>query len=75
MDKIISKVAKELDLKEDIVEKAVRAQFDFIADTMREGKESVHLHFLGKFCIKPGTLERLRLLNERREEYNRRRTI
>ena len=61
MDSIIIKVAGKLELKEEVVERVVRSQFDFIANTIREGKgESVHLHYLFKIGVKPTVLERLR---------------
>lgn len=72
LDNIIAKIVAETGQPEEVVERAVRSQFDFIAQTMREAENSVHLHYLGKFCIKPGTPERLRILNEKRERYRRR---
>lgn len=64
MANIISDISKELtvkyDLSEEIIERIIRSQFEFIKDTMEEGEfKSVHLHYLGKFAIKPKRLETL----------------
>ena len=60
MDNIIQQLAVKYDLSEDIVNKIVRSQFEFVKDTMEEGEfESVHLHYFGKFAIKPKRLESL----------------
>lgn len=60
MEKIIQKIAREQNLDEDVIEKAVRAQFKFVVEAMQQGEyDSVHLHFLGKFAVKPGTLKRI----------------
>lgn len=60
MDNIIKKIAGKLNIDEDIVEKAIRSQFRFSAETIQEGEfQSVHLHFFGKFAVKPGALKRL----------------
>lgn len=68
MDSIITKIAAQLGEKEEVVEKIVRSQFDFVVNTMREGQgQSVHLHHLGKFAVKPGAIERLEKLHEFKE--------
>lgn len=64
MANIIGDISKELtikyDLSEELIEKVIRSQFEFIKDTMEEGEfKSVHLHYLGKFCVKPKRLETL----------------
>lgn len=59
MDKIIAKIAGENNLDYDLVEKVIKSQFKFVADTMSEGNfESVMLHHLGKFAVKPKRLEK-----------------
>lgn len=58
---IIKFLAKKFNLTEDIIENIVRTQFRFVKDTMEQGElESVHLHHLGKFCVKPGRIDILR---------------
>lgn len=60
MNNIIKKIAGRLGVDEEIVEKAVRTQFKFVADTIQEGEfQSVHLHYWGKFAVRPGALKRL----------------
>lgn len=60
MDNTIQLLAVKYNLEEDIVNKIVRSQFEFVKDTMEEGEfESVHLHYFGKFCIKPNRLKML----------------
>ena len=60
MDNLIKKIAGKLNIDEEIVEKAVRTQFKFTAETIQEGNfESVHLHFFGKVCVKPNALKRI----------------
>lgn len=66
MDKIIQNLSNKLDIKEDLIEKVIKSEFEFIVDTIREGKESVHLHYLGKFCIKPNAIKRIQLAYDRR---------
>lgn len=60
MNNIIKIIAGRLGIDEEIVEKAVRTEFKFVAETMQAGEfQSVHLHFLGKFAVKPNALKRL----------------
>lgn len=60
MDSLINKIAGKLNLDEDVVEKAIRSQFRFVAETMQYGSfESVHLHYLGKYAVKPNAVDRL----------------
>lgn len=60
MDSIISKVAQELNLDEELVEKVVRSQFNFTKEVMEEGNmDSVHLAYFGKFAVKPNRLDYL----------------
>lgn len=68
MDKIIHNLSDRLDIKEELIEKVIKTQFDFIVDTIRLGEESVHLHYLGKFCIKPKAKERLQIAYDRRNK-------
>ena len=45
----------------DLVEKIVRTQFKFIKDTIEQGElDSVHLHYFGKFCVKPNRIQMLK---------------
>lgn len=65
MENLIKKIAGKLEIDEEIIEKAIRTQFRFIAETMQEGNfESVHLHFLGKFAVRPNALNRVNQLKE-----------
>jgi len=60
MDNLIRKIAGKLNIDEEIVEKAIRTQFRFVAETIQEGNfESIHLHYLGKFAVKPGAIKRI----------------
>lgn len=70
MDKIIKILAAKYNLSEDVIEKIVRSQFNFVANTMQQGdNESVHLHHFGKFCVKPNALKRIALLREKYLEH------
>ena len=54
MEDFIRQLAAKYELSEDIIEKIVRSEFNFVKDTMEEGSfESVHLHYFGKFACKP----------------------
>lgn len=65
MDNIIKRIAGKLNIDEEIVEKAIRSQFKFSAETIQEGEfQSVHLHYLGKFGVKPNSLKRINQLKE-----------
>ena len=60
MNDIIKQLAVRYNLSEELVNKIVRSQFEFVKDTMEVGElESVHLHYLGKFAIKPNRLKKL----------------
>lgn len=60
MDNLIDKVAAELNIDPDIVEKAVRSQFKFVKDVMESGNmRSVMLPYFGKFAVKEGRLNNL----------------
>ena len=60
MNNIIKKIAGRLGIDEEIVEKAVRTEFKFTAETIQQGEfQSVHLHYWGKFAVKPNALKRL----------------
>lgn len=57
---LIKQLSVKYNLSEDIIEKVIRSQFEFVKDTMEEGEfKSVHLHYFGKFCVKPNRLKRL----------------
>lgn len=58
---IIKKLAVLYDTDEEIIQSIIKSQFRFVKDTMEQGElESVHLHHLGKFAIKPNRLKRLK---------------
>lgn len=57
---IFNKLAVEFNLDSEIIEKIVRSEFEFVMNTMEEGNfESVHLHKLGKYAVKPNRLKQL----------------
>lgn len=67
MDNIIKRIARQLDLDEDIVEKAVRAEFRFTAEAIQEGEfQSVHLHHFGKIAVRPNAIKRLEQYDKQR---------
>lgn len=58
--KLIQQVADELDLYMYEVEDAVKAQFDFLAETMAAGNfDAVRLPKLGLFHVRKGRIEHL----------------
>lgn len=55
MDDIVRQLSVKYNLPEEIVNKIIRSQFEFVKDTMEEGEfEAVHLHYFGKFGVKKG---------------------
>lgn len=70
MDKIIKILAAKYKLDEEVIEKIVRSQFNFVASTMQQGEfQSVHLHHFGKFAVRPNSVKRVNDLRTKREEY------
>jgi nucleoid DNA-binding protein len=60
MDDIISILAAKYNLDQEVVERLIRSEFEFVANTIESGQfDSVHLHFLGKFAVKPNRLKQL----------------
>lgn len=56
----MSKISAELNIDEEIVNKAVRSQFRFVKDVMESGNlQSVHLPYFGKIAVKPNRLDYL----------------
>lgn len=71
IDKIVKTLAAKYKLDEDIIEKIIRSQFNFVASTMQEGEfQSVHLHYLGKFCVKPNAVKRATEIKEIKNKRN-----
>lgn len=69
MDKVVKLLADKYNLSEDIVEKVIRSEFGFVANTMSEGKyKSVRLHYLGIWGVKPKRLEQLQKNNNGSKE-------
>lgn len=65
LEKVISRIALEKNLDYEIVEKVIRSQFKFVADTMSKGEyKSIHLHHLGKFAVKPNRLKQFKEYEE-----------
>lgn len=58
---IIKVLAAEFKLDIEIVEKVIRSEFKFVADTMSEGNyESIHLHHFGKIAAKPNRVLKIK---------------
>lgn len=54
MQELIKEISGKLDIDEEVVEKVVRSQFRFVRDVMEAGeKDSVMIHYFGKFAVKP----------------------
>lgn len=54
MEKIINQLSIKYKIDPEIIEKVIRSEFNFVKDTIERGElESVHLHHLGKFGVKP----------------------
>lgn len=54
MEELINILAVKYNMNPELIEKLVRSEFKFVQDTIERGElESVHLHHLGKFCVKP----------------------
>lgn len=58
MNDLVKEIADKLQLPESLVERVIRSQFEFVKECM-EHQENVHLHYLGKFAVKPGRLYKL----------------
>lgn len=59
-DKIISILSAKYNLDPEIIERVIRSEFQFVKDTMEQGEfESVRLHHLGVFGVKPKRLKDL----------------
>ena len=70
MDKIVKKLAAKYGLEEEVIEKVIRSQFNFVASTMQQGEfQSVHLHYYGKFAVKPNSIARINKLKELKDSY------
>ena len=70
IEKIVKTLAAKYELDEDVIEKVIRSQFNFVANTIQQGEfQSVHLHYLGKFCVKPNSLKRINDLRAKKESY------
>lgn len=60
MEDIVNKVARQLNIDEEIVNKVVRSQFKFVKDVIESGEmQSIHLAYFGKFAIKQNRLNYL----------------
>lgn len=59
-DKIISILSAKYNLDPEIIERVIRSEFQFVKDTIEQGEfESVRLHHLGCFGVKPKRLKDL----------------
>lgn len=69
LDKIINILSIKYNLDPEIVEKVIRSEFDFVSTTMEQGNyESIRLHHLGVFGVKPKRLEKM-IPRDKRDEY------
>ena len=58
VDIIVDRVATLLDVDEEVVLHILREQFDFIKEEIEnKNYRTVHLHYLGKFTVKPSRLK------------------
>lgn len=58
--KIITILAAKYNLDEEVIERVIRSEFEFVRDTMEQGEfQSIRLHHLGCFAVKPKRLETL----------------
>lgn len=73
IDKIVKQLAAKYNLSEEVIEKVIRSEFNFVANTMQQGEfQSVHLHHLGKFAVRPRAIENV---TRKKEEYIKRRDV
>lgn len=64
-ESLIKKLSAKYDLDEDVIERIIRSEFEFTARTMEAGEfQSVRLHHLGCFAVKPNRLKQLEEMNE-----------
>lgn len=60
MEELISKIAAQLNIDEEVVNRVVRSQFKFTKDVMEAGNaDSVHLAYFGKIAVKKERLDYL----------------
>ena len=60
LEKIITEVAEEMGISKDLVRDVSKAQFSFVAETIKsKSMKDVRLQYLGKFGVKPGRLRHL----------------
>lgn len=58
VENIYSKLSVQFDLDNEVIERIIRSEFDFVADTIEQGEfQSIRLHHLGVFGVKPKRLE------------------
>lgn len=68
MDHLIKKLSAKYDLDEDVIEKIIRSEMEFVSCTMGAGEfQSVRLHYLGCFGVKPNRLKQLEHMNDTKE--------
>lgn len=61
IDIIAERVAILLDVDEEVVLKVLREQFDFVREEIEnKNYRTIHLHYLGKFTVKPSRLKWLK---------------
>jgi nucleoid DNA-binding protein len=59
-EKIIQEIAKELGISQNLAQKIVKTQFEFVKHTMEKGEfETVRLPYFGKFTVKPYRLQKV----------------
>jgi len=56
--KILTVLASKYNLDEEVIERVIRSQFEFVRDTMEQGEfQAIRLHHLGVFGVKPRRVE------------------
>lgn len=59
-DTLYKRIADKLDLPQEDVEKAIKYQFEYTTEVMKEGEfESIRLPYFGIFHVKKGRLKHL----------------
>ena len=60
IDRIKTILADKYKLDQEVIERITRSQFEFVSTTIEQGEfQSIRLHHLGVFGVKPKRLEQL----------------
>ena len=59
--KIIKELADRFNTDEEVIERVIRSQFEFVKDTIEQGEfQTVRLHHFGAFRAKPAKLAKIK---------------